>query len=122
MGFEFKTEEKQLGEHAYRVRQMDARTGAPVLARLVKTLGPALTGDLGAALAALDEETFLYFCDRLTANAEVNLGGKWLPVKDQFSTLFAGNYGELLELLNMAGRLNFASFFDGLKRIKLGAE
>lgn len=124
----FKQESKLIGQHTYKVTQLDALKGRRAFTRLVKLLGPAFAsmgdGDddakvargISALVDRMSEDDVDYFCDVFAELTEVS-GGSYKKASPQldtvFATHFAGNYFELTQWLIFAMKVNFSSFFGG---------
>ena len=133
--------EKQIGEHVYRVRHMMAKQvlqTAPVIARmLLPTIGKLADGvlssggslkdilkkdisklSIGAATEALvthwDQTEVERLIDILAANSEVEIGGKWPSLKQQFDQHFTARNKEMLGWIMFALEVQYGDFFGGL--------
>jgi hypothetical protein len=122
-------QEKTIKGNTYRVKQLGAKEGRRVLARLLQILGggvaglaEAFAGDGGKVSAfkgvqaiadQMTPEQMDFFCDTFAKLTQVTLqDGKTPLLSDVFDEHFAGNYWEMTEWLLFALEVNFGNFLD----------
>lgn len=144
-----KTEERRIGEHEYRVRQMPGREALAMFTTLTKTVGPAvaaLAGGKGASVKSLlDQEVatlaqaLTTLCDDLDpgrvqsvardfaahSQLRLNLNGTdtWQPLSNEavFDDAFAGRIDELLGWLAFCVEVNFRGFLSASRKLVVPA-
>jgi len=135
------SERTTIGEVRYEVTKLPYKAGRKVLLRLYKVAGPALARavalapeakgkrlldlDLHALAPAisalveklaetLTEEDLDFIVDQLASYTTISRDGeKWPALKTEMDFLFSGNYGDWIQWLGFALRVNFGGFFDG---------
>lgn len=106
-----KTEERVIGDDTLEVTQLGAIKGRAVFVRVLKVIGPALTGkDMAGIFAGLNEEDVTYLCDAFAPMTLVKGKGQLDKI---FDVYFAGRFLEMFQWLAFCIELNFASFFKG---------
>lgn len=132
--------EKMIGECRYRVRYLPPTKALTMWTQLCKTVAPALghladgvvkgkrqlsdlldadvSGlSLGAAVEALvarlDEGQVQAMVKELSTVTDVEIGGKWPALEQQFEFHFLGRFKELLGWFAFAMEVQFGDFFDG---------
>jgi hypothetical protein len=136
-----KSEKKTINGSVYQVTTLPYGVGKRVLLRLCKVCGPTVAkafaaapdlrdkdlGDLQVAavtpaLAAaveqlvmdLDEDSFDMISDALAGATVILEGDKQIELSQVREVRFAGNYGEMLQWLAFALKVNFFNFSGGL--------
>lgn len=121
-------QEQKIGENTYVVRMFGAKKGRTVLFRLSKMLGPAMTGLINGGFSgqglvmmlssfaeSAKEEDFEFLCDSFADVTKVKRpvsSGEAivLDLSQVFDDHFRGHYGEMIQWLGFAIRVNFESF------------
>lgn len=133
------TEDKQIGEHTFRVTQLTGIEGRKLFARLVRFVGPAIAGavssgrlkslldinlDVGSLMGQLadkfTDDELDFFCKKLGACTElVGDNGKTtkldLNIQD---VIFAGHLFDMFKWMAFALEVQFSDFLSELKRIQ----
>lgn len=115
--------EKEINGKSYSIQLLPASVGLDVSQKIIKTVGPAL----GVILDSKEEFEFeesTFFTDLAIAltrsideldlinMSKALLKGSYCDTQEiTFDTHFAGNYGELLSVLEFALKENFGDFF-----------
>lgn len=102
-----KTETRDIDGNTYEVTALGAIKGAQVLVRLLKAVGPALTGDMAGFFANLREEDLTYLCNAFSPMTNVPGVGQ---LDKQFDFHFSGRYATMLKWLGLCLEVNFSDF------------
>lgn len=109
-----------IGAFRYRIYLLDATKGYPIFVKLLRALGPALSGlstqdpvaALGALLRSLEVELVAELTSVFGSSSDVEIDGKWPQVKAVFALHFAGKYVHMIEWLVECCKHNFSDFLD----------
>ena len=128
------TEEKQIGDHTFKISQLGSREGRRILVRLIKLLGPALgeivesRGNIEQAIGAglsdlarnITNDDLTDLCQTFGNSTEVIIEGKPVRLSIDFQEIFfAGRYGAMMKWLKACLEVNFADFTELLGATEL---
>lgn len=132
-------EERQIGEHVYRVTQLTALKGRALFARLIQFLGPAVAGavssgnlssilnmDVGALVGMLADKftdnELAYFCTQLGSCSEIVVEDRAQKLTNDIIDIhFGGKLLEMFKWMGFALEVQFSDFLSELKRIQVAA-
>jgi hypothetical protein len=108
-----------IGTHVFKIERLGAKLGKKVLARLIRSFGPAFEADdtVTKLVEQLTDEQLDYFCDTFAASTRLSPTDKpeleW-QLKDRFDDIFSGHYGHMSLWLKSCVETNYADFLSEL--------
>lgn len=132
-------DERQIGEHTYRVTQLTTLKARALFARLVQFLGPGvataissgnvssiLNMDIGALVGSLADKftdnELAYFCTQLGSCSEIVVDGKTQTLTNAIIDVhFAGHLLDMFKWMAFALEVQFSDFLSEWKRIQAAA-
>ena len=133
-----RTDERVIGDHTYRVKQLELnealqllpivlRVAGPTLASLLdgsKSVGDLLDGELDVRGAvkeftgALRGEDLVTLSDAFVKNGQFHTAGAFVPLESQSKQHFPERYQEWLGFMLFSIGVNFSSFLGGVVNVR----